>query len=157
MFEKRGALAMGAAFLVLALGAGAGGDVEQHAKGTFEVKLTPVTDNSAASARMSSVKTYSGDLIGTSKGDMWTTESGVKGSAGYVAIEKFEGTLDGKHGTFTLMHHATMRRGGDFQIRIVVVPESGTGELAGLSGTMTMGEKGFHSYTLDYTIAQTSR
>jgi hypothetical protein len=55
------------------------------------------------------------------------------------------------------MHHATMRRGGDFQIRIVVVPESGTGELAGLSGTMTMGEKGFHSYAIDYTISPPSR
>jgi hypothetical protein len=102
---------------------------------------------------MSLTKTFAGDLTGTSKGDMWTAETAVQGSAGAVAIEKVEGTLNGRHGAFTLLHQGTMRRGGEFQLRIVVVPESGTGELAGLAGTMAIRiEKGTHFYDFDYTI-----
>jgi len=151
------ALAMGAAVLALALGAGAGSDAKQHASGTFEVKPTPVTggDNGVASGRLTVAKTFAGDLIGTSKGDMWTAETAVQGSAGYVAIEKVEGTLNGRKGAFTLLHQGTMRRGGDFQMRIVVVPESGTGELEGISGVMTIRiEKGgAHFYDFDYTLS----
>lgn len=145
-----------AAILALALGMGAGVDnAHQHATGTFEVKMTPVEggDNGVASGHLSGVKTFAGDLTGTSKADMWTATTAVDGSAGYVAIEKIEGTLRGRKGTFTVLHQGTMRGGGDYQIRIVIVPESGTGELTGISGTMAIRhEKTGLFYDLDYTL-----
>ena len=159
MFVMTEAIAMSAAVLAAALGTGAGADEKRHARGTFEVKVTPVPgDNGVASARMSLTKTFAGDLTGTSKGDMWTADTAVQGSAGAVAIEKVEGTLNGRRGTFTLLHQSTMRRGGEFQIRIIVVPESGTGELSGLAGTMAIRiEKGAHFYDFDYAISPPPR
>jgi len=127
----------------------------QRAEGTFQVKATPVTggDNGAASGRMSLAKTFWGDLTGISTGDMWTAGTTVSGSAGYVAIEKFEGALNGRKGSFTLLHQGIMRAGADFQLRIVIVPDSGTDQLAGLTGEMTIKmETGWHSYELDYTL-----
>jgi len=146
---------MGAVFLMAAHVTAGGPGEKRHASGTFEVKVAPVPgDNGVASARMSMTKTFAGDLTGTSKGDMWTAETAVQGSAGAVAIEKVEGTLNGRRGAFTLLHQSTMRRGGEFQLRIVVVPESGTGELSGLTGIMTIRiEKGAHFYDFDYAIA----
>jgi hypothetical protein len=144
-----------AAILALALGMGAGVNAHQHATGTFEVKMTPVDggNNGVASGHLSGDKTFAGDLIGTSKGDMWTATTAVEGSAGYVAIERIEGTLRGRKGTFTVLHQGTMRRGGDYQIRIVLVPESGTGELTGISGTMAIRhEPTGLFYDLDYTL-----
>lgn len=159
MFVMTEAIVLGAAVLAGALVTGAGAGEKRHARGTFEVKVTPVPgDNGVASARMSMTKTFAGDLSGTSKGDMWTADTPVQGSAGAVAIEKVEGTLDGRRGTFTLLHQSTMRRGGDFQMRIIVVPESGTGELSGLTGTMAIRiEKGAHFYDFDYAIAPPPR
>jgi hypothetical protein len=85
---------------------------------------------------------------------MWTADTGTKGSAGYVAIEKVEGTLAGRRGGFTLLHQGTMRRGGEFDLAVVVVPDSGTGQLAGLAGKMAIViAAGKHSYELDYTLA----
>lgn len=69
---------------------------------------------------------------------MWTADTSVEGSAGYVAIERVSGTLRGRRGAFTLLHQGTMRRGGDFNLTIVVVPDSGTGELKGLTGRMAI-------------------
>jgi len=126
-----------------------------HARGTFEVKTTPVSagDPGVASARLSLAKTFAGDLVGTSRGDMWTAGTEVQGSAGYVAIERIEGTLRGRSGSFALLHQGTMRRGADFQLRIVVVPDSGTGALAGIGGVMTIRiENGGHDYDFDYTL-----
>jgi hypothetical protein len=79
-----------------------------HARGTFEVKTTPVSagDPGVASARLSLAKTFAGDLVGTSRGDMWTAGTEVQGSAGYVAIERIEGTLRGRSGSFALLHQA---------------------------------------------------
>ena len=128
---------------------------KQHATGTFEVKVTPVAggDLGCASGRFTLSKAFAGDLVGTSQGDMWTAETGFKGSAGAVAIEKVEGTLRGRKGSFTLLHHGTMRRGADYQLRIVVVPDSGTGELAGIEGTFAIRiEKDTHFYDLEYTL-----
>jgi len=127
----------------------------QRASGTFDVKMTPlaVPEGSLASGRLTGEKTFRGDLEGTSRGEMWTAETGVQGSAGYVAIEKVEGTLHGRKGSFTLLHQGTMRQGGDFKFSIVVVPDSGTDELAGLDGRMTIViEGGKHSYAFDYTL-----
>src|SRR5262245_39799403 len=100
------AMAMSAALLLSALGTEAGMSEGQHASGTFEVKVTPVAgaDKGIASARMSLAKTFSGDLAGTSSGEMWATETAVEGSGGYVAIEKVVATLNGRRGAFTLIH-----------------------------------------------------
>jgi len=125
------------------------------ARGTFEVKTTPVSggDQGVASGRMSLVKSFTGDLAGASRGDMWTVGTEARGSAGYVAIERVEGALDGRAGSFALLHQGTMRRGDDFQLRIVVVPDSGTADLAGIAGVMTIRiENGKHDYEFDYTL-----
>lgn len=130
-----------------------------HANGTFEVKLTPqAPDDKAGGAtlsRMSIEKKFQGDLQGTSKGEMLSAVTGVKGSAGYVAIERVSGTLQGRSGTFVLQHSGTMTRGAQ-QLTIAVVPDSGTGQLVGLAGAMTIKiADGKHSYDLEYTLVQT--
>jgi len=131
----------------------------QLAKGPFDVKLNPqplaLEDDGegAARGRMSLDKRYHGDLDATAKGEMLTAMSGTQGSAGYVAIEKVAGTLGGRAGTFALQHSATMTRGAP-DLRIIVVPDSGTGALAGLTGAMkiVIAEGGKHFYELDYDL-----
>jgi len=133
----------------------------QLAKGPFDVKLNPqplaLEDDGegAARGRMSLDKRFHGDLDATSKGEMLTAMSGTQGSAGYVAIEKVTGTLAGRAGTFALQHSATMTRGAP-DLRIIVVPDSGTGALAGLAGTMkiVIAEGGKHFYELEYSLPQ---
>lgn len=101
---------------------------------------------------MSINKQFHGDLEGTSVGEMLSAATSVKGSAGYVAMEKVTGTLDSRKGTFVLQHSATMDRGRP-QLKITVVPDSGTGALEGLTGTMNIIiEQGKHSYEFDYTL-----
>ncbi len=128
-----------------------------RATGTFEVKLAPLAtyENVEASplGRMSIDKQFQGDLAGTSKGEMLTGMSSVKGSAGYVAMERVNGTLHGRRGSFVLQHSATMTRGTP-QLSITVVPDSGTDELVGISGNMQIIIEGSkHSYVFEYTIA----
>jgi hypothetical protein len=128
-----------------------------HASGTFEVKLTPQTqdDKSGAPgvARMSVDKQFHGDLEGTSKGEMLAVSTAVPGSAGYVAMEQVSGTLQGRSGTFALQHSGTMTRGTP-QLSITVVPDSGTGQLAGLAGKMMIKiTDGKHFYEFEYTLA----
>lgn len=125
-----------------------------NAKGRFDVKLTPETDNTAESVvgRMTIDKQFHGDLEGTSKGLMVMAGTSVQGSAGYVAIEKVSGTLEGKKGTFYLQHNGIMNR-GDGQLSIVVIPDSGTDELTGLAGTLNINiSNGDHSYDFNYSI-----
>ncbi|MBV9879894.1 MAG: DUF3224 domain-containing protein, partial [Gemmatirosa sp.] len=103
-------------------------------------------------ARLSIDKRFHGDLDATSVGEMLSAGTLVKGSAGYVAIERVSGTLHGRRGTFALMHTGIMDRGTP-QLTIIVVPDSGTGELAGLSGSLQIIiEGGRHSYAFDYTL-----
>jgi Protein of unknown function (DUF3224) len=133
--------------------------LKTHASGTFEVNLTPLApDNKAQDAslgRMSINKQFQGDLEATSKGQMLTAGTDVKGSAGYVAIERVSGTLHGRSGSFVLQHSGTMTRGVP-QLIITVVPDSGTGQLVGLAGTMTIKiADGKHSYVFEYTFAET--
>jgi flagellar basal body rod protein FlgG len=126
-----------------------------RANGTFEVKLTPQQTEAEAPAvgRMSIDKRFQGDLEATSKGQMLAAVTSVKGSAGYVAIEHVTGSLHGRSGTFTLQHSGTMTRGAP-QLTVGVVPDSGTGELAGLAGTMAITiADGKHSYDFEYTLA----
>jgi predicted flavoprotein YhiN len=121
-----------------------------RASGTFEVKLTP--QESATIGRMSIDKQFHGDLEATSKGEMLSAMTDVKGSAGYVAIERVTGTLHGRSGSFVLQHSGTMTR-GEPQLSVTVVPDSGTDELAGLAGTLTIriADKQ-HFYEFDYTL-----
>ena len=134
-----------------------GTDMKGQATGTFEVKVKPLPEDAKVPGvkvgRFSIDKEWKGDLVGTSKGEMMTTDTPVKGSAGYVAVEAMAVSLKGRNGTFTLMHHATMKNEGDFRMLINVVPDSGTGELQGLAGNLEIIiEGGKHSYKFDYTL-----
>ena len=125
-----------------------------RAGGTFEVKVVPRGDQAvdANLGRMTIEKQFHGDLEATSKGEMLTAGTGVKGSAGYVAIERVAGVLQGRSGSFALQHSGTMTRGAP-QLAISVVPDSGTDQLAGLAGNMTIEiTDGKHSYNFDYTL-----
>ena len=103
--------------------------------------------------RLSINKTFSGDLQATSQGEMLSAQTEVKGSAGYVAMERVTGTLQGRSGSFVLQHSGTMNRGTP-QLTVSVVPDSGTGELAGISGTLSIQiADGKHSYSMDYEIS----
>lgn len=125
--------------------------MRNRASGTFEVKLTPL-DAEGVPGRMSIDKQFHGGLQGTSRGQMLAAMTGTEGSAGYVAIEQVTGTLAGRGGTFVLQHSGIMNRGAP-SLTITVVPDSGTGGLAGLEGTMTIEvADGRHSYVFDYTL-----
>ena len=125
----------------------------QHAHGTFDVKVQPLTPAPAEGLmRMSIDKVIHGDLEGESKGEMLSGGNLKAGTAGYVAMEAVTGKLDGRTGSFALQHNATMDASGQ-KMQITVVPGSGTGELAGIAGTFTIIiANGHHSYTFDYTL-----
>jgi hypothetical protein len=131
--------------------------VTKQASGTFEVKMNPQVDDKVGDptvGRMSLDKQFHGDLEATSKGQMLATMTDVQGSAGYVALERVNGTLDGHRGTFALQHSGTMTRGAA-ELSIIVVPDSGTGQLVGLSGKMTIDVvDGKHFYAFAYTLAE---
>jgi hypothetical protein len=128
-----------------------------HASGTFAVKTNPQkADNKEAESanigRMSLDKTFQGDLEATGKGEMLFFGTAVEGSGGYVAIERVSGTLRGRSGEFVLQHIGTMK-GGVPQMSVSVLPDSGTGQLVGLTGTMTIKiEDGKHFYEFEYTL-----
>jgi len=127
-----------------------------RATGPFEVSLKPLpmdTDSdSQLLGRMSIDKQFRGDLEGSSKGQMLTGGTPIKNSAGYVAIERVTGSLKGRTGSFILQHTGIMNRGSPSLV-ITVVPDSGTGQLEGIRGTMTIKiDGGKHSYDLNYTL-----
>lgn len=129
-----------------------------RASGEFEVKLSPITAiqhlENAMIGRMAIDKKFHGDLDASSQGEMLTAGTTTKGSAGYVAVERVTGTLKGKHGCFTLQHSATMNRGTPM-LTIVVVPDSGTDELAGITGRMSIRiAENKHFYEFEYTLQQ---
>jgi hypothetical protein len=134
------------------------GAVTNRATGTFDVKLNPQKpDNkeaeSAKISRMSADKQYHGDLEGSGQGEMLAAGD-PKSSGAYVAIERVTGTLKGRSGSFLLQHSGVMTRGVG-QLIITVVPDSGTGELAGIAGKMNIIiENGKHSYEFDYTLPE---
>lgn len=132
-----------------------GAGMSKRVSGTFDVKLTP-KDQGAESpvGGMTIDKEFHGDLAGTSKGLMLMASSaGVKNSAGYVAIEKVTGTLNGRRGSFYLQHTGVMTRGAG-ELTITVIPDTGTDQLVGLAGRMniTITPDGKHSYDFDYTL-----
>jgi len=123
------------------------------ASGTFQVKLTAQpSDGDARLGRLTIDKQFQGDLEATSKGEMLTGGTQVKGSAGYVAMELVTGKLNGRSGSFILQHTGTMDRGNP-SLSVTVVPDSGTDELTGLTGKMAINiADGKHSYQLQYTL-----
>jgi uncharacterized protein DUF3224 len=129
----------------------------RHAQGPFDVKVAPVAQDphpdGITLGRFSLEKQYHGALEATAKGEMLTAGGSVQGSAGYVAVERVEGTLDGRRGSFALQHLGQMDASGQ-RLTIVVVPDSGTGELAGLDGKLeiTIAKGGAHSYDFAYTL-----
>ncbi len=127
-----------------------------RASGSFDVKLTqqpPEAGADPAMARMRLDKQFHGDLEAVSHGQMLSVGTDVKGSAGYVAVERVTGTLHGRSGSFALQHSGTMNRGAP-QLGITVVPDSGTGQLTGLAGSMAIIiADGKHSYQFDYSLA----
>jgi hypothetical protein len=130
------------------------------ANGTFEVKLEPqaATDEAreANIGQLAIDKHFSGDLEASSRGMMISVMGNVEGSAGYVALERVSGKLDGRSGTFALQHNGIMARGAP-ELTIRVVPDSGTGELANLEGQMTIIiADGKHSYRFEYNISKDS-
>ncbi len=130
----------------------------KRAAGTFEVQLKPMTTHASddsTQSRFSLDKQFVGDLVGTSKGEMLAVGGSVTGSAAYVAVERVSGTLQGRRGTFALHHTGIMTRGTPSLV-IHVVPDSGTDDLKGISGTMTIRIEGKkHFYDFDYTITPT--
>lgn len=125
----------------------------KHATGAFDVKVAPLPMDDKTFSRMSIDKQIHGDLEATTKGEMLASGS-AEGSGGYVAMEKVTGTLQGRKGTFILQHNATMTRGTPY-LNIIVVPDSGTGELVGLTGNFQIKiADGKHSYEFDYTLPE---
>lgn len=128
-----------------------------HATGTFDVKITPQqADNADAQAsgiaRMALNKQFNGALEAESHGEMLAQGDGVK-DGGYVALETVRGTLDGRAGSFALIHRALMQDGTPEQWSVLVVPGSGTGALTGIDGEMTIRiAGGVHSYQLTYRL-----
>jgi hypothetical protein len=129
-------------------------------KGTFEVKVTAAEatafEKETGVGRYEVDKVWDGDFVGTSKGEMLTSFTESTGSMAYVAMERVTGKLGGKSGSFYFAHMATMKKGDAASgvMKIVVVKDSGTGELSGLSGELTIviDAKGGHSYVFEYEL-----
>jgi len=127
-----------------------------YASGTFNVKMNPQppydTADGVSLGRVSINKQFQGDLEASSTVEMLSATTGVKGSAGYVALERVTGALYGRAGSFVLQHTGTMTR-GKAELTVTVVPDSGTAELKGIAGKMTIEiVEGKHLYTFDYTL-----
>lgn len=131
--------------------------MSKRASGTFDVKMTPMSPDEIGDpsvGRMVLEKQFHGDLEGSSKGQMLAVSTNVEGSAGYVAIERFSGMLNGQNGSFALQHLGRMS-GGAFDLNISVVPDSGTEQLTGLKGKMVINiTDGNHFFEFDYTLDQ---
>ena len=128
------------------------------AAGSFDVKVIPQPADAAAAGesigRMLLDKRFHGALDASSKGQMLAMRTAVAGSAGYVAMELVVGKLDGRTGSFVLQHSGVMNRGASL-LTLTVVPDSGTGELVGLSGRMDIViTDGKHDYRFDYSLAK---
>jgi hypothetical protein len=124
------------------------------AEGNFAVSLAPHAAHEQAPeglGRLAIDKDFSGDLVGTSRGEMLAVNDATAGIAAYVALEKVEAVLAGRSGAFWLAHRGTIH-GEDSSLEVTVVPGSGTGDLAGLSGMMTIDPAADHAYTFDYQL-----
>ena len=153
----RASTRLGVGILVIALGGTMTADAQSRASGSFDVKIVPQPADgrpeAAALGRMTIDKTYHGDLDGTAVGQMLTGMSPTEKTSGvYVAVERVTATLAGRTGSFLLHHTGVMDRGAQ-SLKITVVPDSGTEQLTGLTGTMAIEIRdGGHFYTFDYTL-----
>ena len=132
----------------------------KRATGSFEVILQPLANSEVTSdplfGRLLLTKKFNGDLTATARGQMLSSGTLTKGSAGYVAIDQVTGTLEGRQGSFVLQHTGSMNRGVP-TLSIMVVPDSGTDELTGLSGTLSINIiDGKHFYDFIYSFSQES-
>ena len=157
LFIALGSLALPQSYSSVRPNSQKGNTMTSHASGTFEVKLTPLAAEGASKeanlVKLSIDKQFQGELRASSKGEMLADSMAAKGSGGYVAMERVSGTLHGRRGTFVLQHSGTMTR-GEVQLSITVVPGSGTEQLAGLAGKMSIRiAEGKHYYDLEYTLA----
>lgn len=144
--------AMAAQTAVASASAARGRTVEHTATGEFDVQLTPIGAADAAVGGMAISKTFHGDLVATSTGQMFAVRTPVNGSAGYVAMERVSGTLSGRKGTFAPQHSGMMDKGAQ-TLSVTVVPDSATDDLAELAGSMTIKiEGGKHLYTFRYSL-----
>lgn len=130
-------------------------EVTMTARGTFDVKMTPQPPDDGAGGgfdRLFGEKQFHGELDAVSKSQMLAARTAVEGSAGYVALELVTGKLNGKRGSFVLQHKGTMSK-GVYNMNVTVIPDSGTDELVGIAGTMTIIiEGGKHAYNFEYTL-----
>jgi hypothetical protein len=144
-----------AALLLLSAAPALGEAVMQNASGTFEVTITIAANDTADGVtlgRMTVAKRFAGPLTAVAQGEMLTGAGGVANSAAYVLIERVTGMLDGRAGSFALAHLGVMDRGKP-ELRVTIVPDSGSGGLAGISGTLVIRiEGGKHYYDLDYRL-----
>lgn len=128
-----------------------------HAIGSFDVQMIPQSQDEAVGStlgRMSLAKQFHGDLDAPSKGEMLTASTST-GSAAYVAIERVTGTLHGRTGTFVLLHNGLMTPAAQ-HLTITVVPDSGTNQLVGIAGTLSITiVDGKHGYDFEYTLGET--
>jgi hypothetical protein len=127
----------------------------RQAKGEFEVSIVPQTDREVKGLnRMTIDKQFSGDLDAVTQGQMLSARTDILESAGYVAMERVEGKLHGRKGSFVLQHTGTMNRGKP-SLLVTVVPDSGTGELSGLTGTLSINiVNGKHYYEFTYELPE---
>jgi hypothetical protein len=128
----------------------------QIARGSFDVSMEPQSSDAgdgSTLATMSLSKQFEGDLAGSSSGHILIVTTQAEGSAGYVAVERFTGTLHGRSGTFVMQHYGVLAADGEGQEHIVsIVPDTGTGELVGIRGTVTIDVQEGHTYELAYTL-----
>ena len=129
------------------------------ATGTFEVKMLPEANQEpdgfgAGTARFGLAKSFTGDVSGEAAGTMLSVGAPQAGSAAaYVAVDRFAGSVNGKAGGFILVHRGTVSKAGNSDLEIIVAPDSGTGELDGIAGTLLIDIKaGIHHYTLTYEL-----
>ncbi len=127
----------------------------REARGHFEVQTRPEGTFGDGIGRFSVTKTFLGDLQGTGTGEMLALRTQTPGSAGYVLIEHVVGTLDGRTGSFTLQHRGIMDRGQP-DLEVVVIPDSGTARLAGITGQMSIDAAANHAYVLRYSLPDAS-
>jgi hypothetical protein len=130
----------------------------RRAAGSFDVKTAPLAGDDATAStligRYALIKQFHGDLEAASKGEMLAAGDPSSGNAGYVAIEQITGTLSGHHGSFALQHIGAMDH-GNLKLSVTVVPGSGSDELTGISGSMTiLNDSGKHSYEFEFTLPE---
>jgi hypothetical protein len=152
-----GLATFGAAGLAASPSTGTSAMQETVATGSFDVEMKPTSPPDAAVGATSIAKTFHGGIEGRSTGMMLAIGTAVKGSAGYVAMERVTATLGGRSGTFALQHSGTMDKGAP-SLSVTVVPDSGTDGLVGLSGRLDIKiEGGHHFYTFRYALPPIGR